>query len=294
MHTKWTKCLCQWPFFSFIVRNQNVQCDTGTGRTLYRRSINARKRHEENQAAHCICSKHNQCLAGRCRRLEEITRKTIQLLIHHCAPHDRYSMPRPALDIQYITAARHDSIFPYTDRSTANMGINAGKAAGLSPPASMAVRLGGPRFNLFIPACHSHHGCANEKILSDIWANWWDLWKKKSLGVKCLFRLLLRAVPLWQQQQSWRWIVGTNKDERSRVCRSGRWKYCCIWIFWWRDDCKMTSLSTARAQMAVGHCAVFEELPVKLWLIWKEKGPLKKAPLPLRPWLWMTFFFAVA
>lgn len=185
-----------WPlaFSSFIMQNQKVQCDTGTGRSPYWRSINTRKRREENETAHCICSKHNQCPAGRCRRLEEITLKTIQLLIHHCAPHDRYSMPRPALDIQYITAARHDcSIFPYTDRSTANMGINAGKAAGLSPPASMGGQTVGRDSTSLSPHVTLITASRRENHVRHLSSNWWDL-SKKSFRVKCLFRLLLRAV----------------------------------------------------------------------------------------------------
>lgn len=212
-------------FFSFTMQNQKVQCDTGTGRSLYRRSINTRKRRVENETAHCICSKHNQCLAGRCRRLEEITLKTIQLLIHHCAPHDRYSMPRPALDIQYITAARHDcSIFPYTDRSTANMGINAGKAAGLSPPASTAVRLVGKIQPLYPRMSLSSRPPRKRKIMSGIWALTGGISRRSHSGLNVYSGCYLRAVPLWQQQRSRRWVVGTKKDERSRFCRSGRRK----------------------------------------------------------------------
>lgn len=177
-------------FFSFTMQNQKVQCDTGTGRSLYRRSINTRKRREENETAHCICSKHNQCLAGRCRRLEEITLKTIQLLIHHCAPHDRYSMPRPALDIQYITAARHDcSIFPYTDRSTANMGINAGKAGWIVTTCFHGGQTGGEDSTSLSPHVTLITASQTKNHVRHLSSNWWDL-SKKSFGVKCLLRLL--------------------------------------------------------------------------------------------------------
>lgn len=61
------------------------------------------------------------------------------------------------------------SIFPYTDRSTANMGINAGKAAGLSPPASTAVRLVGKIQPLY-PRMSLSSRPRKRKIMSDIWA----------------------------------------------------------------------------------------------------------------------------
>lgn len=148
--------------------------------------------------------------------------------------------------------------------------------------------------------CKSTEICGLSDRISEITQQRFDLGfshgKELKAEVKASFFSLLVIKKMWWTPKltkaTFSLLFMSSVD--SNVCDSIHYEYtqqcnfnAAIVYKWFHVDTEATDGNRSWRSVTV-----FEESSVKFWLIWREARAFKS--LPLRPWLWMTFFFGVA